>query len=361
MTTKLDIIPINQWMKNKDRPLIISGPCSAESEEQVLATARELSAIPEVSIFRAGIWKPRTRPNYFEGIGEEGLKWLQKVKAETGLETAVEVASPQHVEQCLKHDIDLIWIGARTVVNPFSVQEIAEAIRGVDIPVMVKNPINPDLKLWVGAIERVYQTGIQKIIAVHRGFYSLNKSQFRNPPMWELPIALKRNIPNIPILVDPSHICGTTEFISHISQKAMDLEMDGLMIEAHHDPSSALSDADQQLTSSQLSELIKNLVIRKKSGNKEFQDKLVELRTQIDEIDDELLNILGKRMEVVKEIGTYKKDHKITILQLKRWTFIIEDRIKTGEYHGLERVFLQHMLELIHTESMRLQTEILNS
>lgn len=361
MTTKLDIIPINQWMKNEDRPLIISGPCSAESEEQVLATARGLAAISKVSVFRAGIWKPRTRPNYFEGIGAEGLKWLQKVKSETGLETAVEVASPQHVEQCLKHDIDMIWIGARTVVNPFAVQEIAEAIRGVDIPVMVKNPINPDLKLWVGAIERVYQTGIQKIIAVHRGFYSLNKSPFRNPPMWELPIALKRNIPNIPILVDPSHICGNTEMISHISQKAMDLEMDGLMIEVHHNPKSALSDADQQLTPSQLSDLIKNLVIREKSGNKEFQDKLIELRTQIDEIDDELLTVLGKRMEVVKKIGTYKKDHKITILQLKRWTFIIEDRIKSGMYHGLERQFLHQMLELIHTESMRLQTDILNS
>lgn len=361
MTTKLDIIPINQWMKNEDRPLIISGPCSAESEAQVMATARGLSAISKVSVYRAGIWKPRTRPNYFEGIGEEGLKWLQKMKAETGLATAVEVASPLHVDLCLKHDIDMIWIGARTVVNPFSVQEIAEAIRGVDIPVLVKNPINPDLKLWIGAIERVYQTGIHKIIAVHRGFYSLNKSPYRNPPMWELPIALKRNIPNIPILVDPSHICGNTKNIPHISQKAMDLEMDGLMIEAHYDPATALSDADQQLTPSQLSTLIDNLVIRKKSGNKEFQDKLIELRTQIDEIDDELLNILGRRMEVVKEIGAYKKDHKITILQLKRWTFIIEDRIKAGTYQGLEKQFLQNMLELIHTESMRIQTEILNS
>ncbi len=361
MTTKLDIIPINQWMKNEDRPLIISGPCSAESEEQVMATARGLAAIPNVSVFRAGIWKPRTRPNYFEGIGEEGLKWLQKVKIETGLEIAVEVASPQHVDQCLKHDIDMIWIGARTVVNPFAVQEIAEAVRGVDIPVMVKNPINPDLNLWVGAIERVYQTGITKIIAIHRGFYSLNKSPFRNPPMWELPIALKRTIPTIPIIVDPSHICGNTENIAHISQKAMDLEMDGLMIEVHHDPANALSDADQQLTPKQLSTLIENLVIRQKSGNKEFQDKLVELRTRIDEIDDELLTVLGKRMAIVKEIGSYKKEHRITILQLKRWSFIIEDRIKTGVYQGLDKQFLQHMLELIHTESMRLQTEILNS
>ncbi len=361
MTTKLDIIPINQWMNDTDRPLIIAGPCSAESEEQVLSTARALATNSKVSVFRAGIWKPRTRPNYFEGIGEKGLNWLQKVKSETGLKTAIEVASPQHVEQSLKHEIDMLWLGARTVVNPFSVQEIVESLRGVDIPIIIKNPINPDLKLWVGAIERVHQMGIRKIIAVHRGFYALNHKQFRNPPMWELPIGLKRAIPDIPILVDPSHICGKTENIPHISQKAMDLEMDGLMIEVHHNPAEALSDANQQLTPKQLANLLDNLVIREKSGNKEFQDKLTELRTKIDEIDDDLLEILGKRMEVVKEIGSYKKDHHITILQLKRWSFIIENRLKTGINHGLEKQFLQNMLELIHTESMRLQTEILNS
>lgn len=348
-------------MKNTDRPLIISGPCSAESEAQVMATARALAGNPKISVFRAGIWKPRTRPNYFEGVGQKGLKWLQKVKTETGLKTTVEVASPQHVEQSLKYGIDMLWLGARTVVNPFSVQEIMESLRGIDIPVLVKNPINPDLKLWVGAIERVYQTGITKIIAVHRGFYALNHNQFRNPPLWELPIGLKRTIPNIPILVDPSHICGNTENIAHIAQKAMDLEMDGLMIEVHHDPASALSDAEQQITPVQLDQLLKDLVIREKSGNKEFQDKLTGLRTQIDEIDEELLNILGKRMQVVKEIGSYKKDHKITILQLKRWSYIIENRLKTGMDQGLEREFLLKMLELLHTESMRLQTEILNS
>jgi chorismate mutase len=361
MAANLDIIPINQWLTKEHHPLIIAGPCSAESEEQVLTTAHELSKIPSVKVFRAGIWKPRTRPNYFEGIGKVGLKWLQKAKSETGLKIAVEVATPHHVEDCLNHNIDMVWIGARTVVNPFSVQEITDALRNTDTPVLVKNPINPDLKLWIGAIERVYQVGIKKITAVHRGFYSMNKSQFRNPPLWEIPIALKRAIPNIPILVDPSHICGNTEYIAHISQKAMDLEMDGLMIEAHHDPIHALSDANQQITPNELKNLLEHLIIRDKSGNKEFQDKLTGLREKIDEIDLELLEILGRRMSVVKEIGQYKKEHKITILQLKRWTYILENRLKTGLYQGIEKQFLLNILEMIHIESMRLQTEILNS
>ncbi len=361
MTAKLDIFPINQWMNEIDRPLIIGGPCSAETEEQVLTIARALKKSGKVSVYRAGIWKPRTRPNYFEGVGEKGLQWLQKVKSETGMKTTVEVASPQHVEQCLKHGIDMLWIGARTVVNPFSVQEIAEALQGVDIPVLIKNPVNPDIKLWVGAIERMNQSGINKIIAVHRGFYTTGNKQFRNPPVWEIPIELKRIIPNIPVLVDPSHICGNTENIPFIAQKAMDLEMDGLMIEVHHKPKEALSDPDQQLTPDELEKLLKELVIREKSGDKEFENKLTELRTQIDEIDGDLLQILGKRMQVVSKIGEYKKDHKITILQLKRWSHIIEDRLKTGISNGLEKDFLLQLLELLHTESMRIQTEILNS
>lgn len=360
MATKLDIIPIKQWMNDINHPFIISGPCSAETENQVMETAHELARIPEVKVYRAGIWKPRTRPNYFEGVGKQGLKWLQRVKEETGLKVAVEVASPQHVEECLKHDIDIFWLGARTVVNPFSVQEITEALKGVQIPIMIKNPVNPDLKLWIGAIERVYAAGVTKLVAIHRGFYSLNKSLFRNPPMWEMPIELKREIPNLPILVDPSHISGTPNLIPHISQKAMDLEMDGLMIESHYRPSSALSDAEQQITPEQLKDLLKNLVIRDRSENSEFQNKLAEYRTQIDEIDDELLNILSKRMDIVNEIGLYKKDQKITILQLKRWSFIIENRIKKGINLGLHKEFLIKTLKLIHLESMRIQTEIMN-
>lgn len=360
MATKLDIIPIKQWMNDINHPFIISGPCSAETENQIIETAHQLAKIPEVKVFRAGIWKPRTRPNYFEGVGKQGLKWLQRVKAETGLKVAVEVASPQHVEECLKHDIDIFWLGARTVVNPFSVQEITEALKGVQIPVMIKNPVNPDLKLWIGAIERVYAAGVNKLVAIHRGFYSLNKSLFRNPPMWEIPIELKREIPNLPILVDPSHIGGTTNLIPHISQKAMDLEMDGLMIESHYRPNSALSDAEQQITPEQLRNILDNLIIRDRAGSTEFQNKLAEYRTQIDEIDDELLNILSKRMNIVNEIGLYKKDHKITILQLKRWSFIIENRIQKGVEQGLNNDFLVKLLKLIHIESMRIQTEIMN-
>ncbi len=361
MAANLDIIPLYQWTEVKQRPLIIAGPCSAESEEQLIRTARELSNFSSVNVFRAGIWKPRTRPNYFEGVGKIGLKWLQRVKEEFGFKTAVEVATPQHVEDCLRHDIDMFWIGARTVVNPFSVQEITEALRNTNVPVMVKNPINPDLKLWLGAIERVYQAGTKKIIAIHRGFYTINKNIFRNPPLWELPIALKRTLPQIPIVVDPSHICGNTEMLAHISQKAMDLEMDGLMIETHYNPSIALSDAEQQITPSTLNSILNSLVIRERAGSPEFQNKLIELREQIDEIDQELLEILGKRMKIVSEIGQYKKEHKITILQLKRWSYIVEDRLKTGMYHGLEKQFLEKMLELLHTESMRLQTDILNN
>lgn len=359
MATNLEIIPIDQWLKTDVHPLVISGPCSAENEEQVISTAKQLALIKNVKVYRAGLWKPRTRPNYFEGVGSKGLKWLQRVKAETGLKLAVEIAKPQHVEECLKHSIDILWIGARSVVNPFSIQEIAEALKGTNIPIMIKNPINPDIKLWIGAIERVNKAGINKIVAVHRGFYSLNQSVFRNPPMWEIPIELKRRIPDIPILVDPSHICGNTEMLAEVAQKGMDLEMDGLMIESHYKPWAALSDAKQQIEPQQLQHLINNLILRKPKGNKEFQDILDNLRNQIDEIDYELLEILGRRMKLVDEIGQYKNVHKITILQLKRWSYIIEDRLKKGLKHNLDQTFLLELLELMHNESMRIQTEIM--
>jgi len=360
MATNLEIIPINQWLSTDDQPLVISGPCSAENEEQVLQTARLLSQIKNVKVFRSGLWKPRTRPNYFEGVGSKGLKWLQRVKEETGLKLAVEIAKPKHIEKCLKHDIDILWIGARTVVNPFSVQELAEALKGTNIPVMIKNPINPDITLWLGAIERVHKSGIKKLVAVHRGFYSLNQTVYRNPPMWEIPIELKRRVPNLPIFVDPSHICGNTELLSEVSQKGMDLEMDGLMIESHYKPWAALSDAKQQIEPHQLQKLLDGLILRRPVGNKEFQDKLSSLRSQIDEIDSELLEILSRRMQVVDEIGQYKNVHKITILQLKRWSYIIEDRLKKGLKHKLDRTFLLELLELMHKESMRIQTEIMN-
>lgn len=360
MATKLEIIPINEWLSCDDEPLVISGPCSAENEEQVISTAKQLALTKKVHVYRAGLWKPRTRPNYFEGVGSKGLLWLQKVKKETDLKIAVEVAKPKHVEECLAHGIDILWIGARTVVNPFSVEEIAEALKGTDIPVLVKNPINPDLKLWMGALERVNKSGIKKLAAVHRGFYSLNQSMYRNPPMWEIPIELKRLIPNLPILVDPSHICGNTELLAEIAQKGMDLEMDGLMIESHYKPWAALSDAKQQIEPKDLKLLLDNLILRKVSGTKEFENNLTKFRTQIDEIDDELLEILGRRLKIVNEIGEYKNEHEITILQLKRWSYIIEDRLKKGLKHNLNKDFLLKLLELMHAESMRIQTEIMN-
>ncbi len=360
MATKLEIIPINEWLTCDNQPLVISGPCSAENEEQVISTAKQLALIKNVKVYRAGLWKPRTRPNYFEGVGSKGLLWLQRVKKETNLKIAVEVAKPKHVEECLAHGIDILWLGARTVVNPFSVQEIAEALKGTNIPVLVKNPINPDLNLWMGALERVNKSGIKKLAAVHRGFYSLNQSMYRNPPMWEIPIELKRLVPNLPILVDPSHICGNTELLSEIAQKGLDLEMDGLMIESHIKPWAALSDAKQQIEPKSLQLLIDKLVLRNIKGTKEFENKLTKFRTQIDEIDEELLEILGRRLKIVDEIGEYKNEHKITILQLKRWSYIIEDRLKKGLKQNLDRDFLLKLLELMHSESMRIQTEIMN-
>lgn len=360
MIQKLDIIPIKEWMKNSSFPLIIAGPCSAETEKQVLLTAKEIAGINAVSVYRAGLWKPRTRPDQFEGVGEMGLKWLKKVKKETGLLTTTEVATPQHVYACLKNDVDILWIGARTVVNPFSVQEITESLKGVDIPVMVKNPINPDLKLWLGALERINSVGIKKLAAIHRGFYSLRKSIFRNAPMWEIPIELKRIFPNLPVITDPSHICGNRNLLFHISQKSLDLEMDGLMIESHINPITAKSDANQQLVPNELNKLISKLEIRKSTGDKEFQNKLFKLRTEIDKIDNDLIDILTNRMEIINEIGLFKKRNKITILQLKRWSHIIEDRINKGIDQGLNREFLKKILELVHNESIRIQNELMN-
>jgi chorismate mutase len=355
VSSNIEILTLKQWFPTGDFPLIISGPCSAESREQLLSTAKEIAKIPQVKVLRAGIWKPRTRPGEFEGVGVEGLKWLFDAKRATGLMTCVEVAEPAHVELALENGVDILWLGARTVVNPFSVQSIAEALKGTHIPVMIKNPVSPDLKLWIGAIERVYNAGITKIMAIHRGFHYFQKSPFRNAPMWEIPIELKRAIPNIPIIVDPSHICGRRSLLQEISQKALDLEMDGLMIESHINPSVAKTDAAQQLSPADLKTLLSKLIIRDQQGDQEFQSKLEELRTEIDKLDGELLEILSKRMEIINEIGDYKIENDITILQMKRWAGIIEDRLSIGTHLGLDKDFLLNLLKLIHTESIKKQ------
>lgn len=360
MSTDIDIkIPAGLWDAEKF-PLVIAGPCSAESEGQMLRTAQQLLQIHEVKVFRAGIWKPRTRPGEFEGFGETALPWLEKVKKETGLKTAVEVAKPVHVEQALKYDVDVLWLGARTVVSPFVVQEIAEALKGTSVTVMVKNPIIPDLKLWLGAIERIHSVGIQQILAIHRGFHYFEKSEYRNAPMWEIAIELKRLLPQMPIITDPSHIAGKRELLQEIAQKSFDLEMDGLMIETHENPSQALSDAQQQLTPEALKQLLSQLILRKRSGTLEFELQLESLRTEIDKLDGELLQILAKRMEITDEIGEYKRDNNITILQMKRWAGIIRDRLSIGIHMGLNEDFLSDLLKLIHKESIYRQTDILN-
>lgn len=351
---------LQDWLPFTKRPLIIAGPCSAESEEQVLNTAIALAKLSQVKVFRSGIWKPRTRPGAFEGVGTIGLKWLQKVQKETGLLVTVEVANPKHVEEALDHGIDILWIGARTVVNPFSVQEIGEALHGVDVPVMVKNPLNPDLKTWLGAIERMNQMGINRLIAVHRGFSFFNRSPYRNSPMWEIPIELKRLYPNLPVITDPSHICGNRDMILQTAQKALDLEMDGLMVEVHPNPSKALTDKNQQITPDQLKGIISKLIIRKESGSIAFANKLEELRSEIDKLDEELIDILARRMMIAEEIGYYKKENRITILQLKRWSQLTHDRIEAGIRLGLSQEFILKLLESVHEESIQRQINVMN-
>jgi chorismate mutase len=360
MTVQLNILPLHAWLPASSLPLVIAGPCSAETEEQVISTARELARIPQVKVFRAGLWKPRTRPNSFEGVGRKGLEWLKRVKEETGLLTTVEVAKPEHVADALEHKVDILWIGARTVVNPFSVQEISAALKGVDIPVMVKNPLNPDIKIWIGTLERLNQVGITKLVAIHRGFSFFNRSPYRNAPMWEIPIELKTVFPELPVIVDPSHICGETGMLLSTSQKALDLEMNGLMIETHIRPQEALTDKNQQITPAELRNLLSKLILRKESGNIEFENKLEELRTEIDKLDEELIDILARRMMIVEEIGKYKKLNNITILQLKRWSKVIHDRVNAGVSLGLSRDFLLKLLESLHEESISRQTDVMN-
>lgn len=361
--SELNILPIEKWFTEKplSAPIIISGPCSAETETQLFATAKEVAKIPQVRILRAGVWKPRTRPNSFEGMGETALQWLKNIKSETGLLTAVEVAKPEHIEACLKYGIDILWIGARTTANPFSIQELAESLKGVDIPVLVKNPVNPDLELWIGALERFNKSGINKLGAILRGFYPYERTQLRNIPKWELAIELKSIYSQLPLICDSSHIAGKPDLIESISQKALDLNFDGLMIEAHINPKAALSDAQQQLTPTQLKELLLQLSFRKTdSENAEFMSRLEQYREQIDSIDFQMIELLIQRMKIVKEIGKYKSDHNVTILQLRRWENIIKTRTDVGTKGGLSSEFIKTLLELVHKESILIQTEIMN-
>jgi len=357
----LEIKALNTWITKDSEPLIIAGPCGAETHEQVMETAKLLSDIKSVKLFRVGIWKPRTRPNSFEGVGEEGLIWLKDVQKQFHLKTTVEVANAQHTELALKHGVDVLWIGARTTGNPFSVQEIADVLRGVDIPVFIKNPIHADLQLWIGAIERISNSGITKLAAIHRGFHYAGKTKYRNKPLWEIALELKTTLPNLPIICDPSHISGNRELIKHVSQKALDLGMNGLMIESHINPAVALSDAQQQLTPAALKELLSHLIYRQTtSENPDFTNKLEQFRNIINEIDDELLNILKKRMNIIEQIGEYKKEHHITIFQLDRWKQILESRPKWAENIGLPEAIAEKMCQLLHEESIRIQTEIMN-
>jgi chorismate mutase len=353
--------PISSWMPGVGRPVIISGPCSAESESQMVNTAKQIAALGKVHMLRAGIWKPRTRPGFYEGAGEEGLKWLVQAKKETGLPITTEVATAAHVEACLKAGVDVLWVGARSTVNPFSVQDIADAVRGVDIPVMVKNPVNPDIELWIGALERLNRAGITRMAAIHRGFSSFEKGPFRNAPMWDMPIELKTRFPELDILCDPSHICGHRDLIPFVAQKALDLDMAGLMIESHIEPAAALSDAKQQVTPSALGRILDGLVVRSPmAGSKEFKDTLTILREQIDTLDDEIIHKLAARMKISEQIGTYKKENNVTILQVGRWEEILHTRIAQAQAMGLGEEFVSDLLKLIHNESIQIQQTVMN-
>ncbi len=338
------------------RPLVISGPCSAETEGQVLSTAKELAA-QGVKIFRAGIWKPRTKPGGFEGIGKEGLQWLRRVKMETGMLTATEVATAEHVYQALKAGVDLLWVGARTTANPFAVQEVADALRGVDVPVLVKNPVSPDLELWIGGMERIYNAGIRRLGGIHRGFSIYDKTIYRNVPQWAIPIEFRRRLPNVPLLCDPSHIGGKRELIQPISQQAMDLGFNGLIIESHCNPTEAWSDASQQVTPSSLKEILENLIIRESTVTTE---DLADLRAQIDELDNAVLEQLAKRMRIAKEIGQYKKDHNMPVLQANRYEKLIKNRVNNATLMSMSEEFVRNILRAIHEESVQQQIKVLN-
>ena len=347
--------PLNLPSDN-ERPIVIAGPCSAETEEQVINTARQLAKCG-CHMFRAGIWKPRTKPGGFEGNGEVALPWMKEVKEETGMLTATEVATPEHVELSLKYGIDILWVGARTTANPFAMQALADSLKGVDVPVFVKNPVNPDLELWIGAMERINQAGVKRMAAIHRGFSSYDKKIYRNLPMWQIPIELRRRIPDLPIICDPSHIGGRRELIAPLCQQAMDLGFDGLIVESHCSPDNAWSDAKQQVTPDVLDYILGLLVIR---DEKVTTEGIHELRNQIDDLDNRLMELLAKRMRVCREIGQYKKEHNMTVLQPSRYNEILDKRGAQGSLCGMDAEFIKNVFEEVHEESVRQQMEIIN-
>lgn len=352
---ELELKPLRLPSDN-ERPFVIAGPCSAESEEQVMTTAQQLSE-KGCHIFRAGIWKPRTKPGGFEGNGEAALPWMQQVKKETGMLVTTEVATPEHVELALKYGIDLLWVGARTSANPFAMQALADSLQGIDVPVLVKNPVNPDLELWIGAMERLNQAGITRLGAIHRGFSSYDKKIYRNLPMWQIPIELHRRIPELPIVCDPSHIAGRRDLIAPLCQQAMDLGFDGLIVESHCNPDAAWSDAKQQITPEVLDYILSLLVIRDETVTTEG---ISQLRHQIDELDNQLMDLLAKRMRVCREIGQYKKEHNMTVLQAARYNEILDKRGVQGAMCGMSAEFAAKIFENIHEESVRQQIEIIN-
>lgn len=348
------------WLNtfNLPHPLVIAGPCSAETEKQVLETAHQLKK-DKISIYRAGIWKPRTRPGGFEGVGEIGLKWLQKAKAETSLQMAIEVATAAHVKLALEHDIDVLWIGARTTVNPFAVQEIADALKGTKKTVLLKNPVNPDLSLWIGGLERLLHAGIENVGVIHRGFSTYEKTKYRNNPEWQIAIDFQTKFPNVPLIIDPSHITGNRQMIYEVTQQALDMNYDGMIIETHIDPENAWSDAAQQVTPDRLKQIIKELIIRKKDDNSDdFQSELNKLRHRIDEFDHKLIELLAKRMRVADDIGALKKSKNVAVLQSNRWTEIMEKMQNEGAEKGLSEDFVAQLFKAIHQESIAHQEKI---
>ncbi|MCB0793971.1 MAG: bifunctional 3-deoxy-7-phosphoheptulonate synthase/chorismate mutase type II [Flavobacteriales bacterium] len=357
----LATLPCSKWGLGLERPLLIAGPCSAESPEQVLGTAQGIvRSCPNVNVLRAGVWKPRTRPGTFEGAGAVALEWLAEAREATGLKVATEVATPEHVEASLKAGVDILWIGARTTPNPFSVQAIADSLRGVDIPVLVKNPINPDLELWIGALERLFHAGINKLAAVHRGFSWSGPTPYRNQPMWEFPIRLKASYPELEVLCDPSHIAGSTELIGRVCQQALDLNFSGLMIETHCDPPNAWSDRDQQVLPEHLQRIVEGLVFPAASPSGLVRDVLEELRDLIDQLDGDIMQKLATRMDIVERIGEYKRDHRVAILQPERWEAIMEAQYKLGTGLGAGKDFIEAFMNAIHQESIRRQTAVRN-
>lgn len=360
MDSLLNITSIADWDKGLSQPLLIAGPCSAESESQVMETANALVKEGRVKVFRAGIWKPRSRPGSFEGAGEVGLKWLQKVKRETGLLVTTEVATAAHAQKVIDYGVDMVWVGARTTANPFSVDQLVAVLKDAGIPVLVKNPVTPDLELWIGAIERFHRAGITKLAAIHRGFYPYERSGLRNIPKWELAIDLKSRFPNLPVICDPSHIAGQAGLVQEIAQHSLDLSFDGLMVEVHPNPSCALSDSKQQLTPSAFSELLSQLVFHDPSSTSaDFIDFLDQVRNKIDSIDQQIFELLANRMKLVEQIGEYKRDRNVTIIQLRRWESILQSRIECGKKLGLDEEYIKSLLQLVHKESIKKQAEII--